>query len=367
MKITVVPANRLTDADLARWSEMQQADPSLWSPCFRPEFVEAVAALRSDVEVGVLEEPGQVCGFFPFQRGRWKIGRPVGEPLSDFHGVIARAGVAWSAEELVRGCGLNAWRFDHLPADQPPFCSHCRAETPSPWVDLSRGFDAYRQQRERAGSGEVARIERIRRVAERQVGPVRFEFHSTDDRVFDTLLRWKSQQYRRTRYVDVLAFPWVVGLLDRIRRRQGEAFSGLLSALYLGDRLAAVHLGMRSYGVLHYWFPAYDPELGRHSPGLICFLEIAKAAASLGVQRIDLGKGLEPYKTRLMSDASVVAEGSVTCQPVLRAIERAAQGGRRLARLPLLGAPARLAAMVTRPVRRWMTFRGHVRCVERHP
>lgn len=357
MRVTIVPADRLTDDHVSLWSEIQQAEPSLASPFFRPEFVQAVASVRDDVAVGLVEESGQAAGFFPFQRTWGRAGRPVGEPLSDFHGLIARQACAWNAENLIRACGLTVWRFDHLLADQGTFRAYHQVETPSPFVDLSAGFQAYQEERRRAGSGEIARIQASIRAAERQVGPLRFEFHTTEDRVFETLVRWKSEQYRSAGCTNVFAFPWAVQLLERIRRQQSPLFSGVLSALYLGDRLAAVHLGMRSAGVLHYWFPAYDPALGRHSPGRICLLEIAKAAAAQGVQRIDLGKGMEPYKSRLMSGAISLAEGIVECGALRRALGRRWRNTRRLAQASMFGAPARLAAALTRPLRRWIMFR----------
>lgn len=357
MRVTVLPASRLTDDHVSRWSEIQQAEPSLASPFFRPEFAQALASVRDDVAVGIVEEGRQVAGFFPFQRTWGRSGRPMGEPLSDFHGLVARQGCADNAAELIRACGLSAWRFDHLPADQQPFRAYRQVETPSPFMDLCGGFEAYQEKRRLAGSGDIARIQASVRAAERQVGPLRFEFHTTEDRVFEALVRWKSEQYRSTGCTNVFAFPWAVQLLERIRRRQSPLFSGLLSALYFGDRLAAVHLGMRCAGVLHYWFPAYDPALGRHSPGRICLLEIAKAAAAQGVRRIDLGKGMEPYKSRLMSGAISVAEGIVECGAVRRALSRRWRNTRRLAQASLLGGPVRLAAVLTRPLRRWIMFR----------
>ena len=56
MTISVVPARRLTGAHMRAWSDLQGADPALDSPFLGPEFATQVAAVRSDVEVAVLEE-----------------------------------------------------------------------------------------------------------------------------------------------------------------------------------------------------------------------------------------------------------------------------------------------------------------------
>ena len=119
----------------------------------------------------------------------------------------------------------------------------------------------------------------------------------------------------------------------------------MMSALYLGDVLAAVLLSMRSYDVVHAWFSAYRPDFAPLSPGLILWLELAQAYPALGIRRIDLGKGPEEYKTHLMSGAIDVAEGSVDFRPVAAVVRRnwhrAYQWARRSPlRRPLL-APAR--------------------------
>ena len=78
MNIRLIPAEQLTPEHVAAWADIQRAEAALDSPYFRPEFTQAVAAVRGDVEVGVLEEGGEPVGFFPFQRGRGNVARPVG-------------------------------------------------------------------------------------------------------------------------------------------------------------------------------------------------------------------------------------------------------------------------------------------------
>ncbi|MBN1851689.1 MAG: GNAT family N-acetyltransferase [Pirellulales bacterium] len=355
MRITVIPGDQLTSQHVACWSQLQRANPQLDSPYFCPEFVQFVAAVRSDVAVGILEMDDQIVGFFPFQRDRWNIGRPVGTPLSDFQGVVTTPEMPFHAEELIRGCGLGAWQFDHLLADQQPFCSYHRTVVPSPFIDLSGGFEAYKDNLRRGGPERFSSIRRNVRAAERCVGPVRFEFHAADSGLFQQLIQWKTAQYEREKLMNVFTFPWAVNLLEQIRDFQDEAFSGVPSALYFGDQLAAVHFGMRSRNVLHYWYPAYNPDLARYSPGMICLVEIAKTASSQGIQRIDLGKGCEPYKMSLMSDATNVAEGNVLVHHKTRVLSQICSCARGLSRVPILGIPIRWTAQRSRPLRqRWM-------------
>lgn len=322
MKVTVVAGAELTREHLTRWSEIQLTEPSLASPYFTAEFVQATASVREDVRVSIVEDDAGVIGFFPFQGGKHGVAYPVAGRMSDFHGVIAPDTLLWDAPALLRASGLSAWRFDHLLASQEPLHRFHWAEAPSPYLDVSGGFDVYRQSRKQAGSKEIDKILYEARKAERRAGPLRFELRSPGDVAFQALLKWKAQQYHATGQPDITAVPWIVRFLDRVRHERGERFSGLMSALYLGDRLAAVHLGMRSTTVFHYWLPAYDPELASYSPGQLCLLELARAVASQGVRRIDLGKGEEGYKNRLMSGSISVAEGTVDLRPLIGVVGR---------------------------------------------
>ena len=107
-----------------------------------------------------------------------------------------------------------------------------------------------------------------RKRFERQLGKIRFELHADRREVLDALIKWKTQQYQRSQVTSVFAFPWIKALLERLLATPREAdFACMLSALYFGERLAAAHIRIRSRNVVHWWFPAYDPELSKYSPG----------------------------------------------------------------------------------------------------
>jgi CelD/BcsL family acetyltransferase involved in cellulose biosynthesis len=164
-------------------------------------------------------------------------------------------------------------------------------------------------------------MQKVRR-AEREMGPLRFEADADVATIFPRLVQWKMEQYARTHVTNVLAFGWTKALLERVLAAEGEAFSGRLSALYMGDTLAAALLSMRSHGVVHAWFSAYDPELARLSPGIVFWLEMARVYSEQGIGRVDLGKGPERYKQEIMSGAIDLAEGSVDFRPVTAAFRR---------------------------------------------
>lgn len=347
---------RLTSEEIDAWSEIQRAESHLASPYFRPEFTQAVAAVRNDVEVAVLKDGSFPIGFLPFQRSRWNVGHPVGLNLSDFHGLIAPTHIDCDPLELLRACRLNAWHFDHLVTEQRLFSQFVCREADSPYIDLSDGMGTYIARRKNGRSLMSEYRQKMRKLT-REVGPLRFEAHVADRMIVSTLVAWKSERIRQIRVPNVLSYTWVRKLIDKILDCHSHGFSAVLSALYAGGTLAAIEFGIRTGSVMHSWFPTYNIELAQYSPGFLCRMETMKAAESLGIRRIDFGKGSESFKYRLMSGAVKVAEGTADLRHGAATVRRAWWFARDLVRTSHLAAPARLFAQKVRRVRHWLDVR----------
>jgi CelD/BcsL family acetyltransferase involved in cellulose biosynthesis len=354
--VTVLNPLQLSSRHLDAWSNIQRSDPILESPFFRPEFTLAVAAVRPDVAVAVLGDLEAPVAFFPFQRNG-RVGRPVGGKLSDYQGVIASRGASWDAKDLVRASGLSVWDFDHLLVAQDPFREFHRVTDASPYLELSDGFEAYRKTLRKSGVEELNATLRKGRKLEREVGPVRLDVRCTDTAVLKRLIEWKSAQYRRTRVTDVFAHGWTVNVVERILAQQSDSFAGALSVLYAGDDIVAAHMGMLSNGVLHWWFPAYDVKFGQYSPGRLLLAELAKAAQSHGIRRIDLGRGAEDYKARSMSGSIPVAVGSVDLRPFARRVRVIWWNTRERLKKTPIRAIARVPARLVYRATSWLAFR----------
>jgi len=348
-----IPASELTAEHIQAWSRLQRADPRFDSPYFRPEFTLAVASVRSTSEVIVLEQDDQPMGFLPYDRSPRNVARPVAPDMTDFQGVIVRHDFGWDAEAMLRGCGLAALYFDHLIATQEELRPYHWLEEPSPSMDLGGGFEAYLQRRAELGSHRVKTVLRKARKLEREVGPLRLEPLSTDRSILRTLIAWKTAQYYRTKTRNVFAQPWTVALLERLLEERSEALTGMLSVLYAGDSVASIHMGMMSHGVLHYWFPAYNVQLHRYSPGLIQLIRTAQEAEALGIRRIDLGRGPEAYKESLMTGATNVAEAAVDLRPLVRPARRFWFRTKNYVRHSRWQTPARLVVRNLRALARW--------------
>jgi CelD/BcsL family acetyltransferase involved in cellulose biosynthesis len=311
LRIELLRPSSLAAIHWERWGDILAAEPAMDSPYFRPEFTQAVASVRRDVEIAVLMEESEAVGFFPFQRGPLNIGKPVGGKLSDYHGVIARGTTQIDAAELLRACRLAGWDFDHLITTQASFEPFVTARGESPYLDLTQGYDAYIAQRRAAGCGEIKEMARKARKCEREQGAMTFEMDCDDEGMLDLLMQWKSAQFRQNGLSDIFAFPWTGALLKSIHRNRSEKFSGLLTVLRLGGRPISILFSLRAESVVHSWIFAYDKELAPYSPGAILLLKMAEAAEEHGIKKIDLGKGTERYKLSMGSAATPLWEGTV--------------------------------------------------------
>lgn len=341
--IRIIPARELTQDMAARWRAIQATNPELASPYFCPDYTRIIAAERQDVEVALIEEGGAIVAFFPFQREKPAVISPVGGGLADHEGLICAPGFHLDPRELVSACGAKAWDFEHLLASQSMFTPYHRQAHLSPVIDVSQGYDAYLT----ACPSVKAEQRKLRRM-EREVGPLRFVAHSTDAGALNTVLGWKSQQYLATELPDGFANRWLRNVVDRVLEAQTENFAGTLSLLYAGDRLVAGHFGMRSASVWHWWFPAYDSQMARHSPGLILMFKTAEHAAAAGMRHVDLGKGDELYKARFSNGGVAVAQGSVELPSLVTASRNVVRTFKAVVADSPLEAPLRRLAKVAR-------------------
>ncbi|MGV9454085.1 GNAT family N-acetyltransferase [Streptomyces sp. NPDC003635] len=311
-EITVHRPGELSAPLRAAWHRAMEESPEYANPFLSPEFADGVGRHRAGVEIGVLHEHGEPVGFLPYERNVLGVGRAIGLGLSDRQALVHRPGVIWDTEELLRGCGLASFEFDHLVEEQKPFGRYVTGMFASPVIDLEPGDGDYAAWLRATYPGQAKTTLKKERRLGRDFGEVRFVFDERDPKVLRRLMEWKSAQYRRTGRMDRFARPWIVDLVDHLFRLREDHFTGVLSVLYAGDRPVAAHFGPRSQTVLAAWFTAYDPEFHYYSPGLMMHLRTAEAAARHGVGLIDLGRGDKEYKDWLKTRELRVGEGFAT-------------------------------------------------------
>lgn len=220
---------------------------------------------------------------------------------------------------------------------------------PSPYVDWTRfpswaDYEAWVKARATSHSGDP---KRQRRRIERELGPLSFVLDDRRPEVFDATVRWKSAQYVSTGLTDMFAAPVNVTLFRELHAR------GVLtvSALWAGSTLMATHFGAHVDRRLAWWVPAYDPALGKYSPGKLLLEELMKASHAAGDLEFDFLIGEEAYKFQFATHNRVI--GAVG-QPPLEVVLR--QEGRRQLKALLGRVPG--AMDFARQVKRRLLARG---------
>lgn len=339
LNVTAVKPIDLSRAEREAWQSFVDADPALASPYFSLGFLDAVSAARRDTRVLVARQRGTVRAFLPLHAGLMGHARPLAGPLGDHHGLIAAPGIDLDLGEMLKAGAVGLFSFYGALGGQAPFRSHALQRDGSWVIDLSAGYDAFVEARATIDAKVFRNLRARRRKLESAEGG--FEFRIQDDRpdVLQTALAWKSAQYRRTGVFDAFSVRWTVDLLNSIKADDCRL---QVSSLEIGGRLAAVHVGMRTDRVLHYWFPVYDPEFSGFGPGLALLMDICQAMAKEGVAEVHLGPGDYEFKAQLASWQIGLVSGFAG-QGAPLAVQRAAraleQGAERLpigpmARLP---------------------------------
>lgn len=296
MRTETVSIRDLTQADVRRWNAWAAPDGQLTSPYLLHDFAETVDRVRRDVRVTVIRDGGEAVGFFAHHTPKGGVVRPVGSPMSDYQGVVSAPGIRIHPRDVLSGAGACALVYDNWLASGLNLIRECRERDGSVICDVSEGGDAWFAAQSILHRDHFKKMARRLRKAERDFGPAQFVFGDPTGEHYAALKTWKGQQYRATGKLDVLSVGWADQLLADLRRREGSPFGTLTAALYFGNQLAAVEIGLMAGGVYHSWFPAYDAKFASASPGLLLIHGLIENAQRLGMSRIDLGRGHSQYK-----------------------------------------------------------------------
>lgn len=321
LKIEILAADALGEAEWALWRAMVAANPDLTSPYFRPRFTKVAARISPGAAVAVLHRGGEIAGFFPFQRRGASI-QPLGAPMNDFHGVIAYSGEAPEPHELaglLNGARLNV----------------------SAWVGQARGlierdclmvalpeggYEAWYAERRATERKYFKDKERARRGLERDLGPIETRTNRRDAALLDHLIELKREQYRRTGRHDIFACGWTRDLLHALMDEQDGDFGASIATLTAGDTVAAMEFSLHAGDRWHFWFPVYEPAAARCSPGIMLSMDTMRLMSARGYRVFDYGFGGEGYKKYFCNASQTVREGVIVRPGLGAAVSQAAVG-----------------------------------------
>jgi CelD/BcsL family acetyltransferase involved in cellulose biosynthesis len=248
----------------------------------------------------------------------------------------------------MRQWNLGTWTFDNLiaPAEVASQTTTVVSAV-SRRVEMSEGFPGYLA--DMATKGKSMRNTKTKlRLLNRDFGEVRFISNCREEAVLSAIFNWKAQRFDAG-----ASSPWIQSVLKVLHGTRTSDFSGVLSALYAGDRLVAAHFGVRSNNTLHYWFPAFNPEFGRYTPGWLLIYFLLEHLTTMGCEVLDFGPGGEKYKEYFENATIPVHRGFVELPSMLNVGRAAWRYAHNVAR------GSRTARLFLRPiinfVRQWRT------------
>lgn len=315
--VDVLCWDQLSDEELKAWESFRTDQAAYRSPFFSTEFTAAVHASRGDVSVAVLRHQEQPIGFVPFHAvGRRAV--PVGRYLNDAHNVIAARNVSFDWLWLLEQCNLKTYDFHALVRlPDETLSEHCQGTTESFAAHLGCDSREFLKRLERDHK-TIRRQEQKSRKMAREVGPLRLEIDCRQGELLEKAIDWKRDQYKRTNILDLFAPRWTRQMLRNLHGIERGKTRGILSVLRAGETVVAAHFGMLDGTLLHYWFPCYDTQFARYSPGTALFKEIVRASTEFGIDCIDMGYGELPYKRKQTDTITSVSYGCVTSSRVYR-------------------------------------------------
>ncbi len=360
-KWTTTRIDDLAPSSLAAWRGLLERAPHYESPYFAPEYVQFVGTLLPNIEVAMMEQAGEVQVILPFERVEGKFAIPVGRMVADYQGAIYPEGFDFDVVEMLRALKLRKWKFDHLFPAEGPFEKWCWTDWTSPQIEVHGGREGFLERLYGSHKNIRRNMIKAERKLARDVGELQVNFDSRDDAQLKQLLDWKCSQYEVAGRQHPFRIDWVREFIFGAMHLDSPHFRGNLSVVSAGDIPIAMEYSLHSHQVSHVLISAYDIEYAKYSPGLVCCFQHLCACAEHGFNVVDLGKGLEDYKQRLVTRAPRLREGCVDLFSPRRIFEHSVQQSRyrflRSRWSPPVKRFARTTASVLPSIRRLLLMR----------
>ena len=341
--VNVKRADELSEVDRAAWAALRASNPQNYSPYFHLDYTFLLSKLRDDVFIACVYENDLPIAFLPYQGERFA--RPVGAPMTDYHGFICKADATFNTVDILKAAGIGAYHFSAVTNSQ--MSSHFQSEDDGVMMEIRDGADKWREARDGSYRRHLKSNRRRIRKATEDIGEPRFVWQSKDQAVFDQLITWKKQKFTETGKYDVLSADWTMQLLTRLWQHQAGGLSCDMQALYFGDRLAAIDLGLSDGDTFHSWIVAYDGELHSYAPGIQLLEGLIDASADLGYKRLDLGVGTDGYKRHYASDEVKTGTGFIAAQGSAAALSNLYSKAESFGQKALKDAPGKIRRRYT--------------------
>ncbi|ATC25283.1 GNAT family N-acetyltransferase [Caulobacter vibrioides] len=317
LDVETIHPSFLSPADAALWRSLAASAEGFGNPLLGPEFAQAVGKVREDARVAVIRRGGETVGFLPFHRRPGGRARPIGAPLSDYHGLVSRPDAGLRISDVLRAAEVSVFRYSGLIDPHAVFPTSPETDRTAYLIDLTgTTVEAYLEAVRAESPKKIKNYRRLDNKLDREIGAVRLVASDFSRDAFNLLIDWKREQLARTGAHDFLRADWTRELLADLFTTRSGAMQGLMINLYAGDTLVGGHFGIRQGATYHPWIASTNPEMAAWSPGQIFFLRAIAAMPGMGLTRYDLGPGHDHYKRAYGLRTVQIGEGAATAANV---------------------------------------------------
>ena len=319
--------SEFNEVEILRWQDIQSNSAFLKKAFLSYSFCSSVAKIHPYVQVCIFRKDEEIVGFLPFQfknslYSRMRIAERVGGEMSDYFGVIAVPGFNLTIDDMSRLARINFLHYTHLDQSQLQYGFPDDSPETGLLIDIGSSGDDYFIKLKETNKKLVSDTARRQRQLEKDIGPLKFCFDAPQGErteIIDQLIRQKRDQYERTKVPDSLIEGWKQLLLYELSTVDKKLCKGVLSTLYAGDILVASHFGLQCGETLHFWFPVYNKDLAKYSPGRIlmkCVIENANLQ-SPAIATIDRGAGVTKAKKDFANAEHLYYRGTISSRNLI--------------------------------------------------
>jgi len=227
--------------------------------------------------------------------------------MDDLHGLICAPNTQIDLTESNVRRHLGGYGFSAVPYEQTRHGLCGQGGDGNQVIDLSDGFEAWHSARSSINSSFRREFRKAEKLLNRSDVAVRHNV--SDPKILTRLMELKSDAYQKSGYFDLFSLDWPNNLLRELFSSKQSESRAIISTLELEGKTIAISLCLRAPLVLHYWFPAYEPEFRKLKPGLALLFAQVRWASEQGMREFHLGLGDMQYKRQFASWMMPVRHG----------------------------------------------------------
>lgn len=305
-------------ADVDAWNSALDASTNCDSAFLSHAYACAAEDVGFDVRVTVARNAdGRPEGFLVYQRrtgleGFFGIGERAAGSMTDYFSPVLTVSAEGSLvmEDFLEQTGLALFEISHAPKRASGQLKNVEDDGGGPVTQMPDGFEKwwawYSEERE----SRARDLGRRRRKIEREFGPLQFSLDAgRSPALLEEIIEEKRRQYRQRSVSDALSDDRSTRLIHRLAAEEDKRCRILVSTLHAGDSWAASHIGLQCNSALHYWFPVFNDELKRASPGRLLILEMLRAMSKDGLSLLDYGQGESRTKMEFANNVRPFVKG----------------------------------------------------------